>query len=299
MGANSKIEWCNHTFNPWIGCMKVSPACDHCYAEALMDHRYGKVTWGGPRKRTSPSNWHQPIRWNKAAEKSGKRATVFCLSLGDIWDKEVPQQWRADLFDLMDKTPWLIWLLLSKRIGNAIRHCYDLGRGLPANAALGSTMVNQTEWDRDAEKLRYASKYLGALFSFVSVEPMLGPIDMGSTIPDWVICGGESGPDARPMDPDWPRSLRDQCAVNDVPYHFKQWGEWAPDTGPLPDGRDLIMAGQARCAVWSGQAWRYARNGYEPDPFEGDGGWVYRLGKKRAGRLLDGVEHNTYPRAIS
>jgi hypothetical protein len=126
---NSKIQWCDHTFNPWIGCQHVSPGCDRCYAETLMDHRYGKVQWGphGKRKRTSEGYWKQPFSWAKAARESGTRPRVFCASLADVFDNQVPQEWRDDLFRLIRATPELDWLLLTKRPQNIIKCCRPIG----------------------------------------------------------------------------------------------------------------------------------------------------------------------------
>src|SRR6476620_1877883 len=103
---NSKIEWCDHTFNPWIGCQHVSPGCDRCYAETMMDHRYHRVEWGphGRRVRTSEANWRTPLRWAKDARKNGIRVGVFCASLADVFDNKADPIWRADLFNLMAKT---------------------------------------------------------------------------------------------------------------------------------------------------------------------------------------------------
>lgn len=273
--GKTKIEWADFTWNPWYGCSKVSPACDFCYAEALMDYRYRRVEWGGDRKRTSVENWKQPLKWDRAAKAAGKISRVFCLSLGDIWDNEVDPAWRREAFDVMDQTPNLLYLLLSKRIGNAEKMTdpFAANRLLPSNCALGATMINQEEWDRDLPKLIKATEVLGARFSFASIEPMLGPINVRGQFPSWVIVGGESGPHARPMHPDWARSLRDQCAAADVPYFFKQWGEWA-DTEDWPSEiqESLEIADKA------------------------DGNNV-RVGKARAGRLLDGVEHSAFPEA--
>jgi len=121
---NSKIEWTDHTFNPWIGCQHVSPGCDHCYAETLMDQRYGKVQWGphGQRRRTSEDYWKKPIRWNGHArtfkEQHGHRPRIFCASLADVFDNKVPAEWRSDLFDLIRQCRGLDWLLLTKRPQN-------------------------------------------------------------------------------------------------------------------------------------------------------------------------------------
>lgn len=282
MGENSGIEWTDHTFNPWVGCTKVSPACDHCYAEGWAK-RSGAVTWGGPRKRTRESNWAQPLRWNLAAEKAGVRQRVFCASLADVFDNEVPPSWRADLFRLIRATPALDWLLLTKRIGNAddmiaaaLSEAHLLTSREPLwpwpNVWVGVTVINQAEADRDVVKLQR----LPVRGRFLSIEPMLGPIDLyrgGFNFLerlkspstgliyhpiDWVIAGGESGPGARPVDPNWIRQLRDQCSAWGTPFLFKQWGEWAP---PVPADDDV--------------------------PLGACEGRMYRVGKKRAGRMLD------------
>jgi protein gp37 len=297
MVQNSKIEWTDHTFNPWIGCSKVSPACDHCYAEALMDHRYGRVQWGGDRVRTSASTWVQPLRWDRIAAQAGRMDTVFCLSLGDIWDKEADPLWRSDLFSLIERTPYLLWLLLSKRIGNAERMCDPLGGNqvLPSNAALGATMINQDEWDRDMPKLRRAGESLGARFTFVSVEPMLGPINARGDLPGWVIAGGESGQHARPMHPDWARSLRDQCAAADVPFFFKQWGEWGVAIDRERDDPDWRKDYSNDYVDFGKSKWLNLAGGCG---FHGDRFHVMRkVGKAAAGRLLDGRTHDAMPEA--
>lgn len=237
MAENSKIEWCDHTWNPWIGCTQVGPPCFNCYAEAMMDKRYGRVRWGAgeDRIRTAPGNWKLPYKWDRAAALAGKPATVFCLSLGDIWDNEVDPLWRHHAFDVMRDTPHLIWLLLSKRIGNAVKMC-DVARNgssalLPPNAALGATMADQEEWDRDRPKLHDAAERLGPLFTFASVEPMLGPIaigDLDEWCPDWIICGGESGPGARDMPAAWAEFLGKQTNVRGKAFFMKQMAHKAP-----------------------------------------------------------------------
>lgn len=234
MGEASKIEWTDHSWNPWFGCTKVGPPCDNCYAEALMDVRLGKVTWGPgeDRVRTSPANWNLPFKWDRMAAAAGRPATVFCLSLGDIWDNEVDPLWRHQAFDTMRATPNLIYLLLSKRIGNAERMCrverHGSSAALPPNAALGATMANDEEWHRDVDKLREAGEALGALFTFASVEPMLGPISMGDWCPDWVICGGESGAKARHMPEEWADSLCAQTLARGKAFFMKQMTRKAP-----------------------------------------------------------------------
>lgn len=227
MGANTKIEWCDHTLNPWVGCTKVSPACDNCYAEELMQNRYKRAVWGAgePRVRTAVSTWDQARKWDRQAAKAGTRPFVFCASLADVFDNEVEPEWRRDLFALIEATPNLIWLLLTKRIGN-VGKMTDPTRGclpLPANVAIGATMVTQDEYDRDCYKLQDA-KRLGALFTFGSFEPLLSPIRLNDVAPDWIIVGGESGQSARPMDMDWARVLKADSQRLGRVFNFKQVG---------------------------------------------------------------------------
>jgi len=326
VSENTKIEWADSTFNPWIGCTKVSPACDHCYAEALIDTRLHKAKWGPgqARVRTSVANWRKPLQWDAKrfmecwacgwrgeceAELIGcgkcgsidqmndARRRVFCASLADVFDNEVPIAWRIELFDLIRSTPDLDWLLLTKRIGNAEKMLDEAGgwagvfsggglRSTLPNVWLGATVANQEEAARDIPKLLATP----AAVRFLSIEPMLGRIDLCETLGmwwnqtmgcfealgsrwnprglHWVIAGGESGPHARPSRPDWFRSLRDQCAAAGVPFLFKQWGEHAPNWFNDDAGNKIP-----------------------------DSEWIDRIGKKAAGRLLDGIEHNGFPEA--
>lgn len=314
MAENSKIEWTKHTFNPWIGCQKVGPGCEHCYAEAMMDRRLGRVEWGpyAARARTSASYWQKPLAWDKAAKAAGERHRVFCASLADVFDnhESIVDEWRQDLWRLIHATPHLDWMLLTKRPGNIRRYLPDYGDVQP-NVWLGCTVVNQEEADRDIPKLLATP----AAVRFLSMEPLLGPVDLtrwsgiegdGGTMGfglDLVIVGGESGPGARPMHPDWARSLRDQCQAAGVAHFFKQWGEWGPDVG-IPPGRDPaipggdpIMEGKGPCAFLKQDTWQFAANGYAVDLSDssGCGEWVFRLGKKLNGRLLDGREWNEMP----
>lgn len=282
MGENSKIEWTHHTFNPWIGCTKVAAPCDNCYAEALSK-RYGWVTWGphGERKRTSAANWRKPLIWDKAAKLAGVRHRVFCASLADWLDNQVPNSWREDLANLIEATPNLDWLLLTKRIQNFGKHAPWHDDDIPPNVWLGITCGSQPEYDRDWPKL----SELKPRVRFISYEPALGPLSILSPSgrgPDWIICGGESGPHARPMHPKWARALRDECEAADVAFFFKQWGEHFPyrvSTEPAAVDR-LYLNG----AVVGGKDF-------------GDGWFAARVGKKVAGRLLDGKEHNSFPEA--
>ena len=319
MADTTNISWCDATFNPWIGCTKVSPACDACYAEALMGvgGRMGRAEWGAPGKgegtrvRTSAANWKKPLAWNRKAAAAPGETFVFCASLADVFDNAVPTEWRRDLFDLIRATPNLTWLLLTKRPGMIVKlfdeacrlradgtrqtsPLEDARLRWPRNAAIGCTVVNQEEVDRDVPKLLAAKAALKPAFAFLSMEPLLGEVDLmwpasiwpaGSarccnghecgcmglpTDPpviygiDWVITGGETdqgGHKARPTHTSQFRAIRDQCAAAGVAYHHKQNGEWAPRDDDDDD---------------------------EPRP-------VFRVGKAAAGRLLDGVEHNARP----
>lgn len=311
MAELSKIEWTDHTFNPWIGCTKVGPGCDHCYAER-MDHRFGGGHWGpgAERRRTKPGNWEAVKKWNRKAAAAGTRARVFVASLADWADNEVPDVWRADLWALIAQCPDLDFLLLTKRIGRVadLLPWKENEQAWP-NVWIGATVVNQDEADRDIAKL----VAVPAAVRFLSMEPLLGPVklprvdfhcdlcggtgklarfpkgtchhcDGRGSIPaistdprfgtpatpmrfiHWVIVGGESGPGARPMAPDWARDIRDQCQAAGVPFLFKQWGEHGPNW--LNDDSGQKIPGSE---------------------------WVDRMGKHLAGRELDGRTWDEVP----
>lgn len=236
MAENSKIEWCDHTFNPWMGCQKVSPGCDHCYAEALMDKRLGQVEWGphGERRRTSAANWKKPYQWAKHAGHfetlHGRRQRVFCASLADWLDNAVPDEWREDLACVIDETPQLDWLLLTKRIENFKALSPWPRDTAPANVWIGVTCENQEAFDR-----RWPVLQRILAVRFISYEPAIGPLSLGLTRPHWLICGGESGTQARMMDPQWARAIRDECARQNVAFFMKQM------TGKTPIPDDLMV----------------------------------------------------------
>jgi protein gp37 len=244
MAEASKIEWTDHTFNPWTGCTKVSPGCHHCYAEA-WSKRSGHVRWGNnPRKRTTEDYWKGPRLWNARAARfqaqHGRRQRVFCASLADVFDNQVPEGWRADLFALVRATPGLDWLMLTKRPQNIAKMLPpDWSGGYP-NVWLGMTAENQEEYDRRWPKLAAVP----ATIRFVSYEPAIGPLrlhDCGTgTLPDWIILGGESGGRARPMDPAWARDAIADCRRLGVAPFFKQWGTYA--NNPLVRERGMSVA---------------------------------------------------------
>ncbi len=236
---NSKIEWTDHTFNPWLGCTKVSEGCKHCYAESLMDHRYGKVKWGplGTRQRTGTANWRKPLQWNKQAKAEGRRYRVFCASLADVFENN-PQllDWRQELFALIEQTPSLDWLLLTKRPENITAmfptkwRAHKWGKP-PENIWFGTSVENQEQADKRIHHLLEVD----AKIRFLSCEPLLSPIDLNLfanrhwqentqryTLINWIIVGGESGSQARPMQTQWAQDIRRQCAAANVPFFFKQ-----------------------------------------------------------------------------
>jgi protein gp37 len=235
MAEHTEISWADATFNPWIGCTRISPACDHCYAAAQNEFRKWVPGWGTsiPRRRTK--TWGDPVRWNRDAALTGRRPRIFCASLADVFDNEVHRAWHSDLWQLIKATPNLRWMLLTKRIGNASK---TLPPDWPQDflhVGLMATIANQDEWDRDYHKLTK----LPAAWRGVSAEPLLGPIKIPSSCPppDWLIVGGESGAHHRPPDPEWVRSLRDQCAELAIAFHFKQWGGMqSKSNGCLLDG---------------------------------------------------------------
>ena len=309
MAENSKIEWTDHTINLWWGCQKVNPACDHCYAETLSRRYDGKgpdgesAIWGARSKRRPIKSWLGNLdKFQRKAGKAGEYHRVFCGSMMDIFevskdltepyfttrDEDAPtatttNQVRDLFFEQISYNRWpnLIFLLLTKRPGNIpfmvpaswITEC-------PKNVWFGTSIPSQEYANRLIPQLLRAP---GTGNKFMSIEPLLGPLDLsrsggtqGQNI-SWVIAGGESGHNARPMHPDWVRSLRDQCKAAGVPFHFKQWGEYAP-VHSLDCNKEGIK----------GNLWHV----FDPDTS------VCRVGKKAAGRLLDGQEWNELPESF-
>lgn len=327
MAENSEISWTDATFNPWWGCTRVSPACQHCYAE-----KWAKRTgtdWGNQARRRffGDKHWREPLKWNSVAEKAGKRTRVFCASMADVFeqlptghlDAEQMEQERLRLWQLIADTPSLDWLLLTKRPENAVSPAplhwgYD---GWPDNVWLGTTAENQ-EW---ADKRVPFLLQSGAKVKFLSMEPLLGPVDLtrivynganaryidcltssyfddcgdfmvtdtDGPVVNWIITGGESGPGSRPMHPDWARSLRDQCQDACVPFHFKQWGNWQPfydRDADDPDWRQIPAKAPnvTYISITGGSG------------FHGDRVIYFRdVGKKNAGRELDNRTWDEFP----
>ena len=272
MAQNSKIEWTHHTFNPWWGCIRVSPACKHCYAEAWAK-RVGLDLWDAksPRRFFSDAHWREPLKWERDAALEGERRRVFCASMADVFEKRRElDPHRERLWPLIAATPHLDWLLLTKRPEH-VSSMAPWGDAWPRNVWLGTTIENQ-HWADKRLPLLLENK---AKVKFVSAEPLLGAIrldgyllhadEIGRGL-NWVIAGGESGPHSRPMNPAWVESLRDQCAAAGTAFHFKQWGHWGPDTRNAPKS-----------------AHRVEVIGRDGRPLT-----LVRLGKHATGRRLDG-----------
>lgn len=278
MAENTKIAWTTHTFNPWIGCTKVGPGCDHCYAEAWdrrfdADHVARHWGPGAPRRRTMPQAWSKVRRWQRdlrAAIERGEMPApvrVFCASLADVFDNEVPQSWREDLWALIAECPDLDWILVTKRVGNVAKMAPVYGFG--PNVIILSTIVNHAEADRDLYKLRALKNNVISHWIGVSYEPALGPVNWSTWIADldWLIVGAESdqgGAYGRTFELDWARSAIAQCRTANVPVFVKQLGRWPMGLDPRWAVAPLVDRAGADPDEWPSelrvrQFWRGAR----------------------------------------
>jgi protein gp37 len=393
MGESTNIEWTDATVNFWWGCTKVGPGCANCYAET-HDKRFGGDHWGKGKERrkikTAASlihrldndySWWGADHWAGHLPKHcGSSRRVFIQSMSDLFDTEVPIEWFTEAWGLIEACNRIDIQIVTKRISDVDARLAAIGRAQwPKHAGLLITVVNQAEADRDVPRLLELKVKMGIPWVGLSIEPMLGPIDLtflrqpndgggcwwldalcvgrggwfsdeAATIPtddawarddikthlDWIIAGGESGKHARPSHPDWFRSLRDQCAAANVPFLFKQWGEWFPTSGidvychgvnknqrEFPnsegiawfrDGRILLRdfsVAKHKYRIATGQAFNSApvdidktalldlttllndRHRTSDNPLGLQ--WMYHVGKKSAGRLLDGIEHTAFP----
>ena len=250
--AKTNIQWTwrqlpdgtwleGYTFNPWWGCLKVSEECQHCYALDIAHHYVKEPLWGPAtttgRRLFGNAHWAEPLKWNRQAEHCGHRHSVFCASMADVYEEhpllDTP---RKQLWELINATPWLNWLLLTKRPQNILA-LSPWGRSTwPNNIWVGtSTGLQQRAEERIPSLLE-----VPAVVRFVSAEPLIGQVDLTPWLPklSWVIAGGESGPHFRPLNPDWPRDLCKQCQAANVPFFFKQHGGRTHNAGGrLLDGR--------------------------------------------------------------
>ncbi|MCB1179875.1 MAG: phage Gp37/Gp68 family protein [Leptospiraceae bacterium] len=316
---NSKIEWTDHTFNPWVGCTKVSPGCQNCYAETLMDKRFKKVNWGkgNERKLTSDANWKLPLKWDKKAEKEGVRKNVFCASLADVFDEEVPLEWKVKLFEIIKDTWELNWLLLTKRPEKAL----EFLEKYPVSGFsysyfikkfwIGVSVCTQKEADEKIPILLKIKESLGCKV-FLSMEPLLEKVDLrldeNGKHPDyiwgidWIIAGGESGRNARPMNPEWVRLIRDQCHEYKVPFFFKQWGEWSFSKSFYGDQFNISKYSYLpkynenkmlfiKDSKGNQSVFMYKNEKDNPEVFD-------KIGKSKSGNLLDGKQYLEFPEGL-
>ncbi len=309
------IEWTDLTSNPIKGtlgnwhCVRISEGCRNCYA-ATMNHRWGGPDFkkGADSLRLDDKELHH-IRTAKQVggmSVSGKRC--FLGDMTDIFQDGVEPEWIGAIFDAMESRPEITFQILTKRPQNVIPLVSGKGRKWrrwPANVWLGVSAESQLAADLRFVSAIRAKAHLGVPVLFASFEPILSAIDLlnvrtptGQRLSvldgdlNWAICGGESGPGARPMHPEWARSLRDQCKKAGVPFFFKQWGAWSPvcDYYEDSDSRDDALAGAHRLHLASGCSWD-VQDGQPPE-----GTWVFRrAGKKASGRNLDGREWNEFP----
>lgn len=289
MGATSKIEWTEATWNPVTGCTKVSPGCDNCYAEKIVERFHGKGSFAivkrSDEKLFLPFSWRRPRR-------------VFVNSMSDLFHADVPDSFIAHVWSVMARTPQHTYQVLTKRHArmrsllskpsfrdNTLSLAKTDTWPLP-NVWLGVSVENQ-HW---AEIRIPELQRTPAAVRWLSCEPLLGPVDLTpcAEFPDvdWVVAGGESGPGARPMHPEWARAIRDACVVAGVPFFFKQWGNWVPQPLYSTDDRHhvVMLDGRDRGTPWRG--WKVD----QPDAVV-----MERVGKKLAGRELDGRVHDEYP----
>lgn len=305
MGAVSKIEWTDSTWSPVTGCTKVSEGCDHCYAETIA-HRFAgtKAYPNGFDVTLRPERLDQPLRWKRPRK-------VFVNSMSDLFHEDVPDDYIARVFAVMALAPQHTFQVLTKRPGRM--------RSLLSSEDFKSAVFLATEgrfegyfpWPlpnvwlgTSVENQKWADVRIPLLLDtptavrFLSCEPLLGPVELSPWLLDWVICGGESGPGARPMHPDWARSLRDQCQATTVPFHFKQWGEWG-----------LQGDSTRQCFIWPDGSTQDARGLYSspitgaliPTEIPTRPGWIHmvRCGKRTAGRELDGQTWDEYPGGLT
>ncbi|KFC64016.1 Phage Gp37Gp68 family protein [Bosea sp. LC85] len=308
MADATKIEWTDATVNFWWGCTKVGPGCDHCYAET-QSNRFTPGHWGvgAPRRKIASAGkllnrLDNDYAWWAADAQIGKlhpnlRRRVFVQSMSDLFDLEVPLEWFAEAWGKIVQCDRLDIQIVTKRISAVEKRLAAIGVNTwPKHAGLMITVVNQAEFDRDVPRLRSLKRRMSLPWIGLSAEPLLGPIVGDFSDLDWIIVGGESGRGARPMHPDWARSIRDQCAAAGTAFFFKQHGDWIAFYD-----RDIDDPDWRRCPRVDDQMGRGAERYHNlagGTGFHGERVLAMRnVGKAKAGRLLDGVEHNAMPRA--
>ncbi|NIL77654.1 phage Gp37/Gp68 family protein [Rhodococcus sp. B10] len=311
--GKTTIEWTDRTWNPVTGCTKVSPGCDHCYAETLAERfrgTPGHYFENGFDVQLRPAKLAEPLRWRTPSR-------VFVNSMSDLFHDDIPNEYIARVFAVMALTPQHTFQVLTKRharmksllssesfeaaVFDACDGAFDGYFQLPLpNVWLGVSAENQKWADIRIDRLLDTP----AAVRFVSAEPLLGEIDIFRStridrLPglDWVIAGGESGRRARPLHPGWVRLLRDECKDAQIAFHFKQWGEWAPVDGQPQDG-DVWVLGEAFES--HAYPWRPDTEPAAPGRYSRYADHLMRrVGKKTAGRELDGRTWDEFPAGAS
>lgn len=323
---DSKIEWTDRTWNPVTGCTKVSQGCKHCYAERIYERFHGKGSF--KNVISHDERLQQPLKWKKPS-------MIFVNSMSDLFHEDVPWNFIYKVFEIMHLARWHTFQVLTKR-SERLHELNDiyfhLKRNYPdatfpsKNVWIGVSVEDQKAAD---ERIKHLISCQAAVI-FLSCEPLLGPLDLtdigldgcgcnvlsgiADPIPipfnkiDWVILGGESGPGARPMHPDWAKSVRNQCETYGVPFFFKQWGEYYTHSFLLNESRDPVFRMFRDKQHWINKATTWVRGGrcISVDGRECKIGRDFdecsypvaimdKIGKKKAGRLLDGREHNEFP----
>lgn len=297
MGMKTVIEWCDSSVNEMMGCDGCelwNSKVKTCYSGVMTERYAGRKGWPASfdKPEIFPGRIEKACRWSDLTGTvrpdkpwlDGMPRMIFLNDMGDTFTESLPIDWLMPLIPMMARSPH-IWMFLTKRPKRMLRF-FEILECVPDNFWLGVTITSGTERVKDLLKIP-------ATVRFLSVEPMLGRIDLPEGI-DFVICGGESGADGRRLSPIDVRLLRDQCILSGIPYFFKQWGEWIPGSQlsePLTDNKFNITlcvhtsqdVGMMACS----SPWRIHTNG---------GYDFYRVGKKQAGHLLDGVAWRQMPK---
>jgi len=312
MGKTTGIEWCDSTWNPIRGCSRVSEGCRNCYAETVAARfsgigrpyhglAYFKILGEGTPEERVEAKWtgevrliekhlRDPLAWKTPAR-------IFVNSMSDLFHPGVRDEWIASIFDVMARAPQHTYIVLTKRpdrMRDTLAAANDPAVSASFEQTYGQPWPPSNWWFgvsvEDQKTAEYRLPILlqcRAAIRFISYEPALGPVDFAEAVGgqemfpavDWLIVGGESGPRARPMHPQWARAARDLCAATGVKYFFKQWGEWMP-----------VGAAADKDGTLPNHGYMWAENpGGKPQA-------MVRLGKHKTGAHLDGVESKEYPR---
>ena len=320
--SKTKIQWATAVFNPVTGCSKISEGCKNCYAERMhtrLEHIKGSGYMDGKPHfsvRLHPERLEEPLKWKKPQR-------IFVCSMGDLFHEDVPFPFVAYIYRMMALANHHTYMILTKRpermrqfiewyIERSVVEGIVSFADAYQHVLLGVTVENQQAADERIPILLQ----IPAAKRFLSIEPMVGPVDLyrawwgksgdpafpwlGKNVNEWLHCvilGGETGPKARPLHPDWARSVRDQCQAAGVPFFFKQWGEWS--------SWEMLNAAVATAQIKNGRATgRYELKAYGKiiakdvlrDDIASSEGGMFRVGKKAAGHLLDGKEYREWPK---